>query len=68
MAHTVPALIPPVEVDLVDLVARLGKRLAEGLKEGAQRSLQQQNLHVRLISSTGEGKGVAAGSAPDSSA
>ncbi|MNX91440.1 hypothetical protein D3C86_1235180 [compost metagenome] len=68
MAHAAPALIPPVEVDLVDLVAGVGKRLAEGLKEGAQRSLQQQNLHVRLISSTGEGRGVAAGSAPDNSA
>ncbi|MND76467.1 hypothetical protein D3C80_681150 [compost metagenome] len=68
MAHAAPALIPPVEMDLVDLVAGVGKRLAEGLKEGAQRSLQQQNLHVRLISSTGEGRGVAAGSVPDNSA
>jgi hypothetical protein len=33
MAHAAPALIPPVEMDLVDLVTGVGKRLAEALKE-----------------------------------
>ncbi len=50
MADTGPALIPTVEMDLVHLMAGIAQHLAQGLKEGAQRSLQQQNLHVRLIS------------------
>lgn len=45
-----PALIPAIEMDLVNLMARFAQGMAEGLKEGAKRSLQQQNLHVRLIS------------------